>query len=91
MAVIHYSIRVKGLVQGVGFRYATLREAGRRGVTGTVRNEDDGGVAIEAEGERAALNQFKKWCEGGPAGAVVQTFTCQEKPLVGFTSFEIEA
>ena len=91
MPLIHYSIRVNGIVQGVGFRYATQREALKLGIKGAVRNEDDGAVAIEAEGERAALNRFRDWCRQGPASAEVTTFSCDEAPVEGYSSFEITA
>ncbi len=42
--------RVTGVVQGVGFRYATVHEARRLGLTGWVRNTDDGAVEVLAEG-----------------------------------------
>jgi acylphosphatase len=42
-----------GDVQGVGFRFTTLRVAqGYPSVTGTVRNLPDGRVELIAEGER---------------------------------------
>jgi acylphosphatase len=40
---------VKGRVQGVVFRYSTLREARRLGICGFVRNMPDGTVYIEAK------------------------------------------
>jgi acylphosphatase len=89
MPLTHYSIRVFGAVQGVGFRYSTLREAGRLGITGTVRNDDEGSVSIEAEGGRQALDRFRDWCRRGPVGAVVTDLTCAEKPVRGYASFEI--
>jgi acylphosphatase len=51
---VHYS----GLVQGVGFRYTTRREAAGHPVTGYVRNLPDGRVEMVAEGEPAALQGF---------------------------------
>ena len=38
--------RVVGKVQGVGFRQATVREASRLGISGWVRNQSDGSVAV---------------------------------------------
>ena len=43
-------MNVQGRVQGVGFRYMTKMVADQLGVTGTVKNEDDGSVTIEAIG-----------------------------------------
>ena len=44
-----------GTVQGVGFRYTARRVAERHAVTGYVRNEPDGSVAMVAEGSRAEV------------------------------------
>ncbi|WP_172457948.1 acylphosphatase, partial [Enterococcus faecalis] len=41
-------MNVQGRVQGVGFRYMTKMVADQLGVTGSVRNEDDGSVSITA-------------------------------------------
>ncbi len=50
-------IRIKGLVQGVGFRPFVFRLANELGLTGWIRN-DDLGVIVEAEGNRIKLAQF---------------------------------
>ena len=68
----HLSIRVTGRVQGVFFRVSTQRKALELGVNGTVRNEIDGSVAIEAEAEPPALDRFVAWCRKGPANADVK-------------------
>ncbi len=62
---------VHGRVQGVGFRFATLHEARRLGLGGTVRNLADGTVEIRAEGERAKLAMLAAWAHQGPRGARV--------------------
>lgn len=45
------AMTVSGKVQGVGFRYTTKMVADQLGVLGIVRNEDNGDVYIEAQGE----------------------------------------
>jgi acylphosphatase len=45
-------------VQGVGFRFQTVRIARRYEVAGFVRNLPDGRVQLVAEGGRSQLNQF---------------------------------
>jgi hydrogenase maturation protein HypF len=52
------SIRVRGLVQGVGFRPTVWRLAKRFGLTGDVRNDSEG-VLIRAFGRTAAIVEFE--------------------------------
>ena len=65
-------IKVYGRVQGVGFRYAVAEKARALGVTASPRNEPDGSVYIEAQGEETALKKFLAWCRKGPWFAKVE-------------------
>lgn len=47
-----------GHVQGVGFRATCVEIARNRAVTGWVRNETDGSVAMEAQGAAAEITSF---------------------------------
>lgn len=60
-------VTVRGVVQGVGFRFHCLREAERLGVRGWVRNERDGSVAGHFEGTAEAVGALVAWCRSGPA------------------------
>jgi len=51
-------VSFKGCVQGVGFRYTAVSIAVIRRISGFVRNEPDGSVALSAEGEREDLLAF---------------------------------
>ena len=62
---------ITGQVQGVGFRYFTLRAAQRIGVRGWVRNRADGGVEVLAEGSEEQLARLESDLKAGPAGASV--------------------
>ncbi len=64
---------VRGLVQGVNFRAAVVREASARGITGRVWNRDDGGVELMAEGDDAALADLERWLHRGPRLAEVES------------------
>ena len=64
---------IDGRVQGVGFRFATQREAMARGLGGWVRNLYDGRVEAEFEGPRGALEAMLAWCRSGPAFARVSS------------------
>ncbi|HEY8717364.1 acylphosphatase [Pengzhenrongella sp.] len=51
-------VRVRGRVQGVGFRWWTSDQLDRLGLTGSARNLDDGSVEVVARGDRAALEDL---------------------------------
>lgn len=86
----HFKLNVSGKVQGVFFRAATQEAAERLGINGFVRNEPDGSVYIEAEGEEEKLNQFVAWCRFGPPRARVEKLERTEGALQGFTSFQVK-
>lgn len=62
---------VKGRVQGVGFRWFVMREAGRLGLRGYARNLADGSVEVVAAGPVAALEDLERALRTGPALARV--------------------
>ena len=64
-------IRVRGQVQGVGFRQAMRREAERAGVRGWVRNRSDGSVEALLQGEAEAVARLLAWARRGPPAARV--------------------
>jgi acylphosphatase len=86
----HVSIHVVGKVQGVFFRASTKEKADELGVKGTVRNNMDGSVSIEAEGEEKNLQEFIEWCKQGPKFAYVEHCEVQEAAFQNFKNFSIE-
>ena len=86
----HYNITVKGLVQGVSFRFATLRAAHKLKLTGYVKNLHDGNVFIEAEGEEENINKLINWCYIGPPLAEVSEVSAEETELKNYRNFEIK-
>jgi acylphosphatase len=85
----HFVIKVSGRVQGVFYRASTAEVAEQLGLRGFVRNEPNGAVYIEVEGDEEQLDQFVTWCEQGPRLAKVDTVDIEEAPLVGFKNFEV--
>jgi acylphosphatase len=86
-----FFVRVTGRVQGVGFRWSAREEAKRLGLTGWVRNADDGSVEITAEGRADRLAAFAAWLKRGPAGARVERLERRERePTGAFRTFTIE-
>jgi acylphosphatase len=85
----HLNIRVSGKVQGVFFRASALQQAVQLGVKGFVRNELNGDVYIEAEGEEDNLKLFLAWCARGPGRAHVEHIASEESTLKNFEKFEV--
>ena len=82
---------VKGRVQGVGFRYFTIRAARAAGVVGSVRNLADGAVEAIAEGTPAAIRDFRAELERGPSHAhVSRVDEIEMQPTGRYKSFEVE-
>jgi acylphosphatase len=81
--------RVTGRVQGVNYRATARREARLLGLAGWVRNEPDGSVLIDAEGDSAALEAFLDWCRCGPPLARVDRVEETPIPPVGYQDFTI--
>lgn len=65
------SLKIRGRVQGVGYRAATRKQARALGLRGWVRNEPDGAVTVVAEGPRDDLRSLRSACEEGPPFARV--------------------
>jgi acylphosphatase len=83
-------LRVTGRVQGVGFRWFVREAAQRCGVTGDVRNLDDGAVEIRAAGSAEQLEQLASEVRGGPPGARVSHVERVDlDPAAAFTDFRI--
>lgn len=64
-------VDVKGQVQGVGFRFATVRRAHELGVTGWVRNQQDGSVQALLQGSVDQIDAMLSWLHYGPPRARV--------------------
>lgn len=89
MKSVHVNIVLEGRVQGVGFRETTKYVADQSGIKGFVRNEPDGTVYIEAEGEQWELDSFIDWCNEGPDRAKVETCSVAPGELMHFKDFVI--
>ena len=69
---------VHGRVQGVGFRYATIRQAERIGVSGWVSNRADGTVAFFVQGTAEGVELMLRFLRVGPSAARVDRLELQE-------------
>jgi acylphosphatase len=86
---IRRHVIVSGLVQGVFYRHSCLIEATRLGVTGTLRNREDGTVEGDFEGSPAAVQALITWCGRGPEQARVDDVASVDAPPIGYVGFLI--
>lgn len=90
MAQKRIQLIVRGRVQGVYFRAAAQREARRLGVTGWVRNRNDGSVEMVAEGDEDAVKELASWANHGPSAARVDNVDIRWRGYTGeFYEFQI--
>ena len=83
---------IEGRVQGVGFRYFTLKSAKEKNLTGWVRNRRDSRVEVLAEGEQEQLNQLLADLRQGPISADVENVEVNFSEAAGeFNDFGVKA
>ena len=71
---------ISGRVQGVWFRANTKNKAEQLGITGWVRNTDDGKVEALFEGEDDNIKEMIEWCKHGPTIAKVTDVRVKRNP-----------
>jgi acylphosphatase len=81
---------VRGRVQGVGFRDYAQRVATTYGLTGYVRNLDDGRVEVYAAGPAEKLSDLSAALRRGPRMAEVRGLEEQEAEVRHYSAFQIE-
>ncbi|MCC3283862.1 MULTISPECIES: acylphosphatase [Arthrobacter] len=80
---------VRGMVQGVGFRYRVMRQALKLDLAGTVINQADGSVVITAEGLPSALDGLMEWVRSPAAPGAVENVDEHHSPATGeFSGFD---
>lgn len=85
----HIKLRIRGRVQGVGYRAHTRRKAQELGLLGFVQNEPDGSVYAEIAGPEPAVDAMIAWCLQGPPLAEVEAIHIEEGPAVSYEGFEV--
>lgn len=81
---------IRGRVQGVSFRYYTVQEAQRNGVTGMVRNLPDGRVEAVFQGPEEDVRHMLTWCHrGSPAATVDNVEVSWEEPREDTRGFHV--
>lgn len=82
-------VRVRGRVQGVGFRMDAAAAAARLGVAGTVRNLWDGTVEADVEGPMEAVETMLEHLRTGPSAAQVEGIDVRRETPRGAERFRI--
>jgi acylphosphatase len=81
---------IVGIVQGVGFRYSVCHIARTLGITGWVKNTEQGSVELFAEGKLANIEKLSTWLHKGPPGARIETVRIDKVEYSGKNStFEV--
>lgn len=77
---VRWHFYFSGAVQAVGFRYTALRKARELGLTGWVRNLNDGRVEMEAQGEAGTIRKLLLYLQSTPP-IHIEDYSIQEVPL----------
>jgi acylphosphatase len=80
---------VTGRVQGVFYRASTQDTAHRLGLTGWVRNLENGSVELLACGEDEKLQELERWLWQGPPHAQVTQVVVQGCVIQSFVGFSV--
>lgn len=87
---VRLEARVFGMVQGVGFRFWTMGKAEELGLTGEVKNLDDGSVALVAEGPEPQVRALLEWLNSartpGQVERVQDSFSAAQGNFHGFSA-----
>jgi acylphosphatase len=89
MATVRRRVVAHGRVQGVFFRDSTRHEAERRGVTGWVRNTQQGTVEAVFEGDPDTVDAMIWFVRDGPGSAEVDRVDVDEEEPEGLRGFKV--
>lgn len=89
--MVQYEIKIKGNVQGVGFRFFVQQKANETGISGWVKNLMDGAVLVMALGEETDMKTFIDYLSRGPALARVDEVLKNRMNISsGFSGFRVK-
>jgi len=88
--MVHYEIKIKGRVQGVGFRQFVNDKARDFDISGWVKNMPDGSVFVRAEGDEKDMEPFIDYLRRGPSMGRVDNLSKDGlDSKSGFSGFDI--
>tara|TARA_B100000700_G_C14781851_1_gene731737 strand:- start:549 stop:878 length:330 start_codon:yes stop_codon:yes gene_type:complete len=79
----------EGEVQGVGFRYFVKKKADSLGISGYVKNQNDGSVFVNAQGNISAIERLTKLCQIATPNSKVKSVVKIQKPIENIRGFRI--
>ena len=82
-------LKIKGRVQGVGYRYSMVEKADHLNIKGWVRNCPDGSVEAVLMGPPEKVDEMILWAKQGPIFATVNDVDVSDTQGE-FFSFEIK-
>ncbi|PSL02924.1 acylphosphatase [Cecembia rubra] len=82
-------IKVYGKVQGIFFRKNTQQKALELDLKGWVKNEEDGTVSLEIEGELHSILAMQSWLRLGPPNSHVENLEITQGEEQGYQDFLI--
>lgn len=84
-----YHVIAEGQVQGVGFRWVCMQAAQQLGLTGTVRNMNNGMVEIFVQGKESKIDELLDIIQEKDRWIRIDNLSVREIPVVpGETGFE---
>jgi acylphosphatase len=90
MGIKRFHLIISGRVQGVSYRMSAWEKARQLGLSGWVRNLNDGRVEMIIEGDTSLLEQMTDWAGQGPRFASVTNVDVSEEKVSGdLEDFEI--
>ena len=90
--MVQYEIRIRGRVQGVGFRCYTQKQAELFNLKGWVRNSADGSVLVMVQGDKEVIDTFIDYLRiGTTMSRVTQISTVLVTPGEKFMDFRIKS
>ena len=88
--MVKTKIIIKGMVQGVGFRYYCFKIATSLGLFGYAKNIYNGDVEIEVEGENGTVNEFINLVKIGPEHSKVTSISVESENYENiYTTFSV--
>ena len=89
--MVRYHIIVHGHVQGVGFRFYSYQNAIKNNIRGWVKNNHDGSVEIDAEGDMEDMVNFIDTIKTGTNFSNIEDLDAKEiEDLKKYRDFEIK-